>query len=1077
MRVREDALRQVDARRPIALARHAKIMTHKILVALLVASLATGQVPVAAWAQDAGSAAVLEDAATGQGAADGTSGSLADGAGGAGADGSSSEAGSTPGTGTGTGAGSTSTAGDSASGSSEADSVQSGTGDLSSGGITDSSTDQSADGAGETPGEGDTLAGGSEGSQESVGMQPNGAEGNSNSQQASDSPETPEDGSDADERAATVNVTSTIIGIDAEGEEQAWAASTFYDMDDGSTAADLIERQLADAGLAAVVSGEGESWYLSSIAAPYDPGTQIGWDEATGRYWQLFVNGKAAELGAGRIELAEGDRVALYYSAFGDELPEESPEEPADEVTATISIAGPDANGNAVWWADASELTLEQGATAADLTELALERAGLAADCGVGEWGWFLNAITSPFTGEALGYDADSGAYWQLYVNGASSELGAGSVVLEEGDSIVWGYAAYGEEQPDPDELPIDPDAERPDYDASWVGFGNAGGTTLVNVPTPSEAADEKWAIDLRPEGTQYISAGDPIIAGGSIFVTSSTELIKVNAETGAIEKRVTTGGRTSYFSRPVYADGLIIVPSDDGSLAAFTADTLTRVWRTPALEAPANGGRYQANSTLTITNGCVIAGFESGAGAMGNARAGALVCVRISDGRVMWQNITVAGEGDAGAGYYWAGACASGDEIIIGDEAGRVQLIDAATGEVVSSAYIGMACRSTIVSAGTEDGNPVYLAVGRGPATLFKIVREGDVLRVTGSVAFASSSTSTPAVADGVAYVGGLDAEYHGVLVAIDLATMEVAGSYRTESSGEVKSSPLVSVQGDDTYVYFTSNSKPGGVYRYAASTGAVELIYTPGEDQQNYCTACVIADADGNLYYTNDSGHLFCLSAAAGYTVRFDSQGGSEVSGARPVQGGKLVKPADPVRDGYRFDGWYVDADGTVAWDFDDPVTGDMTLYAKWVELDEGGHSGGGSGTTGTGSGTGSQQPVAPQGPSTSAGTVAPGARPLAAGAVAAAHAPLTGGAATRSQHKVASGAVQAGAPAETGGAVGDRAVATAAGGVTDGADGAAELATNTWAYAGVAAGAAGLVAIGAYLAFGRSRYGKEG
>lgn len=1076
MRVRKDALRQMDARRPIALVRCAKAMTHKMLVALLAASLATGQLPAAAWAQDAGSVPVSEDAATGQGAADGMGGSLGDGAGGAGSGVSDGETGSTSDTGAGSDSGSTSSAGDSGTGSTAGDSVQPGTGGLSSSGVTGSGADQPSGGTGETSGEGDTLPGESDGSQASAGTQPNGADNSSNGLQASDGPETPEDGSDADELAATVNVSSTIIGIDAAGEEQAWAASTSYEMDEGSTAADLLERQLADAGLSAVVSGEGESWYLSSIAAPYDPDTQIGWDEATGRYWQLFVNGKAAELGAGQIELAEGDRVALYYSAFGDELPEEAPEEPADEVTATIAIAGPDANGNAVWWADASELTLEQGATAADLTELALEHAGLAADCGVGEWGWFLNAITSPFTGESLGYDADTGAYWQLYVNGASSELGAGSVVLEEGDSIVWGYAAYGDEQPDPDELPIDPDAERPDYDASWVGFGNAGGTTLVNVPTPSEAADEKWAIDLRPEGTQYISAGDPIIAGGSIYVTSSTELIKVNAETGAIEKRVTTGGRTSYFSRPVYAGGLIIVPSDDGSLSAFTADTLTRVWRTPALEAPANGGRYQANSTLTVTNGCVIAGFEAGAGAMGNARAGALVCVRISDGRVMWQNITVAGEGDAGAGYYWAGACASGDEIIIGDEAGRVQLIDAATGEVISSAYIGMACRSTIVSAGTEDGNPVYLAVGRGPATLFKIVREGDTLRVAGSVAFASSSTSTPAVADGVAYVGGIDAEYHGVLVAIDLATMEVAGSYRTESSGEVKSSPLVSVQGDDTYVYFTSNSKPGGVYRYAASTGAVELIYTPGEDQQNYCTASVIADADGNLYYTNDSGHLFCLSAAAGYTVRFDSQGGSEVSGARPVQGGKLLKPADPVRDGYRFAGWYVDADGTVAWDFDDPVTGDMTLYAKWVALDEGGRPGGGSGSTGTGSGTGSQQPTAPQGPSASAGTVAPGARPLAAGTVAAAHAPLAGGTAARSQSQVASDAAQAGTSAEASGADGGRTVATAVGGVSDSAGRAAELATNTWAYAGVAAGAAGLIAIGAYLAFGRSRYGKE-
>lgn len=1058
MRVREDARRQTEAMRPPVLARCAETMTRKMIVALLTASLAVGQVPVAAWAQNADAGTVSEDSAANQATAGEAGGSYGDGAGN---DAAGADAAAT--------AGSSSQAAESTAGAEAA----SGTG----------LTDQSADGASGTQGEGDVQGAAADGSQGSAGTPPSGsAAGSGGLQTATDSSDAPEDGQEAAERATTVSVTATVIGIDAAGETQVWAASTPYEMDEGSTAAELIERQFADAGLTAVTSGEGESWYLTSIAAPYDPDTQIGWDQATKRYWQLFVNGKPAETGAGSIELAEGDRIALYYSASGAELPEEMPEEPSDEITATIGIAGPDANGNAVWWADTTEVTLEQGATAADLTELILERAGLSADYGVGSWGWFLNAITSPFTGESLGYDVATGTCWQLYVNGESSELGAGSLVLEQGDSIVWGYAAYGADQPDPDELPIDPDAERPDYDASWIGFGNAGGTTLVNVPTPSEAADEKWAIDLRPEGAQYISAGDPIIAGGSIFVTSSTELIKVNAETGAIEKRVTTGGSTSYFSRPVYADGLIIVPSDDGSLSAFTADNLIRVWRTPALDAPADGGSYQANSTLTVTGGCVIAGFESGAGAMGNASAGALICVRISDGRVMWQNITVAGEDEAGAGYYWAGACASGDEIIIGDEAGHVELIDTETGEVLSSVGIGMACRSTIVSAGEEDGNPVYLAVGRGPATLFKIVRDGNDLEIVGSVEFASSSTSTPAVADGVAYVGGVDADYHGMLVAIDLATMEVAGSYRTEGSGEVKSSPLVSVQGDDTYVYFTSNSRPGGVYRYAASTGAVELIYTPGAGQQNYCTASVIADADGNLYYTNDSGHLFCLSAAAGYSVRFDSQGGSGVSGARPVQGGKLVKPTDPVREGYRFAGWYIDADSTVAWDFDDPVTSDMTLYAKWVAVDGGGQTGSGSGSTGSGPGTGSgtgstgsgsngsgsgtQQSPASQGSNASAGTVAAAHTPLASSAV---------------QSRSARGLVTddaTGAEESTGtdesGSV--RAISSVTGSVSDSAARSVARTTNMWAYAGIAVGVVGLVAIGAYLAFGRSRHGKE-
>ncbi|WP_339351231.1 InlB B-repeat-containing protein, partial [Bifidobacterium indicum] len=35
------------------------------------------------------------------------------------------------------------------------------------------------------------------------------------------------------------------------------------------------------------------------------------------------------------------------------------------------------------------------------------------------------------------------------------------------------------------------------------------------------------------------------------------------------------------------------------------------------------------------------------------------------------------------------------------------------------------------------------------------------------------------------------------------------------------------------------------------------------------------------------------------------------------------------DPSRPGWTFDGWF---DGDVAWDFTRPVTGDVTLTARW-------------------------------------------------------------------------------------------------------------------------------------------------
>lgn len=46
-------------------------------------------------------------------------------------------------------------------------------------------------------------------------------------------------------------------------------------------------------------------------------------------------------------------------------------------------------------------------------------------------------------------------------------------------------------------------------------------------------------------------------------------------------------------------------------------------------------------------------------------------------------------------------------------------------------------------------------------------------------------------------------------------------------------------------------------------------------------------------------------------------------------------LNKPTpDPVKAGYKFIGWYIDLDELIGYDFDKPVTGDVRLYARWVD-----------------------------------------------------------------------------------------------------------------------------------------------
>lgn len=67
--------------------------------------------------------------------------------------------------------------------------------------------------------------------------------------------------------------------------------------------------------------------------------------------------------------------------------------------------------------------------------------------------------------------------------------------------------------------------------------------------------------------------------------------------------------------------------------------------------------------------------------------------------------------------------------------------------------------------------------------------------------------------------------------------------------------------------------------------------------------------------------------------YTVTFEANGGSDVDPQKVVSGQTATEPAAPTRDGYTFGGWYTDESLRTAYDFETPVTGDLTLYARWI------------------------------------------------------------------------------------------------------------------------------------------------
>ena len=69
-------------------------------------------------------------------------------------------------------------------------------------------------------------------------------------------------------------------------------------------------------------------------------------------------------------------------------------------------------------------------------------------------------------------------------------------------------------------------------------------------------------------------------------------------------------------------------------------------------------------------------------------------------------------------------------------------------------------------------------------------------------------------------------------------------------------------------------------------------------------------------------------------GYTVTFDSRGGTDVPSQTDVMYGDLVEePEPPTREGYTFTGWYMDENCNTLWDMEVSQVGQsMTLYAGW-------------------------------------------------------------------------------------------------------------------------------------------------
>ena len=74
-------------------------------------------------------------------------------------------------------------------------------------------------------------------------------------------------------------------------------------------------------------------------------------------------------------------------------------------------------------------------------------------------------------------------------------------------------------------------------------------------------------------------------------------------------------------------------------------------------------------------------------------------------------------------------------------------------------------------------------------------------------------------------------------------------------------------------------------------------------------------------------------------GYTISFDSRGGTDVPAQTDLMyGDHVLQPEPPTREGYTFAGWYHDENCQYPFDFDDTIVdASATLYAGWEKIQD--------------------------------------------------------------------------------------------------------------------------------------------
>lgn len=566
----------------------------------------------------------------------------------------------------------------------------------------------------------------------------------------------------------------------------------------------------------------------------------------------------------------------------------------ADTVSATLKIS---VYGTTLV---SHTFSIEKGKTVEDMLNLAAKQ-GYIDDCETYSPSWanghrYVKALTLSGTPYELPETYDP--YWSSLVNGSDNDPGIDIDAIDK-DGYVYelSWSSYSNPNQKYDngtaDYPTSPNAPHPDKatgndTTSYVK--NTGNTsTVTSAPTSPSNAALAWKKNYGNNNySEILTLGDSIYFASSLlnpdWTAQPAVLHRLNARTGEETASLQLFSAIDSTCRPVYTDGVIVVPLANGRLQGISATEMKTLWVSNAIAA----GDMNM-STVTAANGMVFTGTTSN----WNATKGTFFGINAITGDCVWANKS------EDAGYYWAGACKVGNVLVYGDNAGWLKAVDPATGKVVSQLKLSSAIRSTVVS--NEAGTTAYMTTNDGTLHVLSVAIDGSLSEQ--NVVFDSTKalcTSTPTLFEGNLYVGGGVYGSKGYFSVIDASTLQVKSTI--EVPYYVQSTPLLAKAVDGkTYAYFTCNgaetdenkipTNGGGAWVYCLETNTATKLFEATGDMANWCTKSIVMGADGTLYWTNDSGTLFALANAASSSNSNDSDSAQtpENPGTNSQQGNK--------------------------------------------------------------------------------------------------------------------------------------------------------------------------------------------